>query len=273
VRLPAVSAKGTVAPDLGARLDGASDSALISHQEQAARIGIGRSTYFRVKAGRAEARRRGDGRKNTSTVYRKRQNGTESGPFRDCCPAWHTGGSPRRAPRATRDVSAQRQARDRQTQCLAHRKSGSHRGASSGFGRPLDAHAVRMTASAPGALPGGSERSERARRRPDPQARACVWIFQVGSNRFPPRRHCPHATEHGYRRHPRTRDFPRCLPRRARRRASLCRVTAVARVRPQESNGRAASCSQQIGGRLQAPRRLAKLDCGQRALQPRGFTT
>jgi hypothetical protein len=62
VRLPTVSAKAAVAPDLGARLDGASDSALISHQEQAARIGIGRSTYFRVKAGRGgkKARRRAE---------------------------------------------------------------------------------------------------------------------------------------------------------------------------------------------------------------------
>lgn len=41
-----------VAPDLGARLDTASDAEMISHNEQAARIGIGRSTYFEVKAGR-----------------------------------------------------------------------------------------------------------------------------------------------------------------------------------------------------------------------------
>jgi len=72
---------------------------------------------------------------------------------------------------------------------------------------------------APCAPPGASERSERAWRRPDPQARACVWTFQVGSNGFPPRRHCPHATAHGYRRHPRTRGFPRPRPRVARRRA------------------------------------------------------
>ena len=62
VRLPAVSAQAAVAPDLGTRLDEASDSALISHQEQAAGIGIGRSTYFRVKAGRGgkKARRRAE---------------------------------------------------------------------------------------------------------------------------------------------------------------------------------------------------------------------
>jgi hypothetical protein len=62
VRLPAVSAKAVVAPDLGARLDAACDSAMISHQEQAGRIGIGRSTYFEVKAGRGgkKARRRAE---------------------------------------------------------------------------------------------------------------------------------------------------------------------------------------------------------------------
>jgi hypothetical protein len=58
VRLPAVSAQAAVAPDLGARLDAASDSALISHHEQAARIRIGRSTYFEVKAGRGGKRSR-----------------------------------------------------------------------------------------------------------------------------------------------------------------------------------------------------------------------
>jgi hypothetical protein len=52
VRLPTVSAKAEVAGDLGARLDAACDSAMISHHDQAARIGIGRSTYFEVKAGR-----------------------------------------------------------------------------------------------------------------------------------------------------------------------------------------------------------------------------
>jgi len=48
--------------DLGARLDAASDSAMICHQEQAARIGIGRTTYFEVKAGRGgkQARQRAE---------------------------------------------------------------------------------------------------------------------------------------------------------------------------------------------------------------------
>jgi hypothetical protein len=58
VRLPAVSAQAAVAPDVGARLDDASDSALISYHEQADRIGIGRSTYFEVKAGRGGKRSR-----------------------------------------------------------------------------------------------------------------------------------------------------------------------------------------------------------------------
>ena len=60
VRLPAVSAQAAVAPEVGARLEAASDSAMISHHEQAARIGIGRSTCFEVKAGRGgkQARRR-----------------------------------------------------------------------------------------------------------------------------------------------------------------------------------------------------------------------
>jgi hypothetical protein len=61
VRLPVISKAG-VAPNLGARLDAACDSAMISHQEQGARIGIGRSTYFEVKAGRGgkKARRRAE---------------------------------------------------------------------------------------------------------------------------------------------------------------------------------------------------------------------
>src|ERR1035441_5304430 len=61
VRLPVISKAG-VAPNLGARLDAACDSAMISHQEQGARIGIGRSTYFEVKAGRGgkQARRRAE---------------------------------------------------------------------------------------------------------------------------------------------------------------------------------------------------------------------
>ena len=60
--MPAVSAKAAVTPDLGARLDAASDSAMICHKEQAARIGIGRTTYFEVKAGRGgkQARRRAE---------------------------------------------------------------------------------------------------------------------------------------------------------------------------------------------------------------------
>jgi len=51
-----------VAPNLGPRLDAAADAAMISHQEQADRIGIGRSTYFEVKAGRGgkQARRRAE---------------------------------------------------------------------------------------------------------------------------------------------------------------------------------------------------------------------
>ena len=62
VRLPAAPAKAVVVPDLGARLDAACDSAMISHQEQASRMGIGRSTYFEVKAGRGgkQARRRAE---------------------------------------------------------------------------------------------------------------------------------------------------------------------------------------------------------------------
>jgi hypothetical protein len=62
VRLPVISAKAAVARDLGARLDAACDSAMIFHQEQAGRIGIGRSTYFEVKAGRGgkKARRRAE---------------------------------------------------------------------------------------------------------------------------------------------------------------------------------------------------------------------
>jgi len=62
VRLPADSAKAGAVPDLGTRLAVASESALISHTAQAARIGIGRSTYFEVKAGRGgkRARRRAE---------------------------------------------------------------------------------------------------------------------------------------------------------------------------------------------------------------------
>src|ERR1039457_2630519 len=44
--------QAAVAPNLGARLNAACDAVMISHQQQAARIGIGRSTYFEVKAGR-----------------------------------------------------------------------------------------------------------------------------------------------------------------------------------------------------------------------------
>jgi hypothetical protein len=60
VRLPAVSAPPGEGRDLGARLEEASRWALLTHSEQAARIGIGRSTYFEVKAGRGgkKARRR-----------------------------------------------------------------------------------------------------------------------------------------------------------------------------------------------------------------------
>ena len=60
-RLPTFSAKAA-ASDLGARLDAAADSEMISHKEQAARIGIGRATYFQVKAGRGgkKARRRAE---------------------------------------------------------------------------------------------------------------------------------------------------------------------------------------------------------------------
>ena len=62
VRLPVISAKAAVAPNLGARLNAACDAVMISHQQQAARIGIGRSTYFEVKAGRGgkKARRRAE---------------------------------------------------------------------------------------------------------------------------------------------------------------------------------------------------------------------
>ena len=62
IRLPAPSAKASVPLDLGARLDATSNSAMICHQEQAARIGIGRSKYFEVKAGRGgkQARRRAE---------------------------------------------------------------------------------------------------------------------------------------------------------------------------------------------------------------------
>lgn len=61
VRLPAAGAKA-VASDLGARLDAASESEMISHQEQAGKIGIGRSTYFEAKAGRGgkKGRRRAE---------------------------------------------------------------------------------------------------------------------------------------------------------------------------------------------------------------------
>ncbi|MGO9258993.1 MAG: hypothetical protein ACLQU1_22120 [Bryobacteraceae bacterium] len=40
--------RGSGGADLGGRLDAASISATISHHEQAARIGIGRSTNFEV---------------------------------------------------------------------------------------------------------------------------------------------------------------------------------------------------------------------------------
>jgi len=62
VRLPAVPAQAGVAADLGARLEAAAESAMISHTEQAARIGIGRSTYFEAKSGRGgkRARRRAE---------------------------------------------------------------------------------------------------------------------------------------------------------------------------------------------------------------------
>src|ERR1019366_5199887 len=42
VRLPVISAKAALAPNLGARLNAACDAVMISHQQQAARIGIGR---------------------------------------------------------------------------------------------------------------------------------------------------------------------------------------------------------------------------------------
>ena len=62
VRLSAASARAAGARDLGPRLDAAAKAAMISHREQAGRIGIGRSTYFEVKAGRGgkRARRRAD---------------------------------------------------------------------------------------------------------------------------------------------------------------------------------------------------------------------
>ena len=60
--LPAFSPTPAVTPDLGVRLAAAADSEMISHDEQAARIGIGRTTYFEVKAGRGgkKARRRAE---------------------------------------------------------------------------------------------------------------------------------------------------------------------------------------------------------------------
>jgi hypothetical protein len=62
VRLSAASARAAGARDLGPRLDAAANAAMISHREQAGRIGIGRSAYFEVKAGRGgkRARRRAD---------------------------------------------------------------------------------------------------------------------------------------------------------------------------------------------------------------------
>jgi hypothetical protein len=62
VRLPGVSAKAGERPDLGARLEAAAHLVLMTHEEQATRIGIGRSTYYEVKAGRGgkKARRRAE---------------------------------------------------------------------------------------------------------------------------------------------------------------------------------------------------------------------
>jgi len=61
-RLPVVSGELGVAADLGAPLEAASNVEMISHDEQATRIGIGRSTYFEVKAGHGgkKARRRAE---------------------------------------------------------------------------------------------------------------------------------------------------------------------------------------------------------------------
>jgi hypothetical protein len=61
-RLATVAAKRAVASDLAPQLDAACESAMISHRDQAARIGIGKSTYFEVKAGRGgkKARRLAD---------------------------------------------------------------------------------------------------------------------------------------------------------------------------------------------------------------------
>jgi hypothetical protein len=56
IRLSAASAHAAGARDLGPRLNAAAEAAMISHREQAGRIGIGRSTYFEVKAGRGGKR-------------------------------------------------------------------------------------------------------------------------------------------------------------------------------------------------------------------------
>jgi hypothetical protein len=62
VRLPGVSAQVGERPDLGMRLEAAARLVLMTHEEQATRMGIGRSTYYEVKAGRGgkKARRRAE---------------------------------------------------------------------------------------------------------------------------------------------------------------------------------------------------------------------
>ena len=69
VRLSAASARAAGARDLGPRLDAAAEAAMISHREQAGRIGIGRSAYFEVKAGRG-GKRPGGGPTNISASAR-----------------------------------------------------------------------------------------------------------------------------------------------------------------------------------------------------------
>jgi hypothetical protein len=108
VRLPVISAKAAVAPNLGARLNAACDAVMISHQQQAARIGIGRSTYFE---GESRARRQ-EGPATGGRIPPQSADDAKTGLNRDCFGTLAPGARlDHRAPAATGRETAEEQRR------------------------------------------------------------------------------------------------------------------------------------------------------------------